>query len=240
MSSVVASRRARNAVPTLPVDVALEYRPSAYFAPWSAPAIAAILRCGRRSALRGITRQSAGMDEQHADRTPLDEDVRRTLHRIHPSLTDGQFLPTLQPCETEIARITFASTTHDVTAVYARQRKDGVFYRVVDEYGGRTLSAPRERTRFSRRPLTLRELAAFIARACPALAALAENHAASSEAGDALVGFEVRAESEFYPGFASLVDARIGTSLALPPAHASATTCCESVTAAFPPVTGLA
>jgi hypothetical protein len=240
MSSVVVSRRARTAAPTPSADVALEFRPSAYFAPWSAPAIAAILRCGRRSALRGIARQSAAIDEQHADRAPLNEDVRRTLNRIHPSLTDGQFLPTLQPCETEIARITFASTTHDVTAVYARQRKDGVFYRVVDEYGGRTLSAPRERTRVSRRPLTLGELAAFIVRACPALAALAEHDAASSEADDALIGFEVRAESELYPGFASLVDARIRTGLSVPPAHASATICCESVTAAFPPVAGLA
>jgi hypothetical protein len=209
MSSVVVSRRARTAAPTPPADVALQYRPSAYFAPWSAPAIAAILRCGRRAAFRGVARQSAAIDEQPADRAPLDEDVRRTLHRIHPSLTDGHFLPTLQPCETEIARITFASTTHDVTAVYARQRKDGVFYRVVDEYGGRTLSAPRERTRFSRRPLTLRELATFIGRACPALAALAENDAASFETDDAFVGFEVRAESEFYPGLADLARSRI-------------------------------
>ena len=130
MSSVVVSRRARTAAPTPPADVALEYRPSAYFAPWSAPAIAAILRCGRRAAFRGIVPQSATIDEQPPHHSPLSEDVRRTLHRIHPSLTDGQFLPTLQPCETEIARITFASTTHDVTAVYARQRKGGVFYRV--------------------------------------------------------------------------------------------------------------
>jgi len=210
MSSVIAFRRARTIAPTPPADVALEYRPSAYFAPWSAPAIAAILRCGRRSALRGAARESVAIDEQSANRAPLSEDVRRTLNRIHPSLTDGQFLPTLQPCETEIARITFASTTHDVTAVYARQRKDGVFYRVVDEYGGRTLASLRERTRFSRRPLTLGELAAFLARACPALAALAADGAGCSEAEDALVGYELRAQSEFYPGLADLVRSRIG------------------------------
>lgn len=240
MSSVIAFRRARTTAPMPPAEVALEYRPSAYFAPWSAPAIAAILRCGRRSALRGAARESVAIDEQRADRAPLSEEIRRTLNRIHPSLTDGQFLPTLQPCETEIARITFASTTHDVTAVYARQRKDGVFYRVVDEYGGRTLASLRERTRFSRRPLTLRELAAFVARACPALAALAADEAGSFNAEDSLVGFELRAQSEFYPGFADLVQTRIGTSMAAPPMHADVTPRCESVTAAFPPAADLA
>ena len=44
----------------------------------------------------------------------------------------------------EIARITIASTTQDVTSVYARQVGQRIQYRVVDEYNGDTpeLRAP--------------------------------------------------------------------------------------------------
>jgi hypothetical protein len=211
MSSVIASRRAQTALPLPLADAALEYRPSGYFAPWSACAIATILRAGRRAALRAGDRETAAVDAEAAARVTLDEADRRALARIDASLADGEFLPTLQPYETEIARITLASTTHDVTAVYACQRKDGVFYRVVDEYGGRTLSA--HRTRFSRRPLTLRELAALVASACPVLAALAATVADArpgSAAEPSLVGYAVSASSEFYPGWADLVRSRIG------------------------------
>jgi len=208
MSSAVVSRRARTASAPLPAEVALEYRPSTYFAPWSTPAIAAIVRSGRRAALRAgrePVRSAAASDAC----IPLAEEVRGALERIHPALTEGAFLPTLQPCETEIARITFASTTHDVTAVYARQRKDGVFYRVVDEYGGRTLSAGRC-ARFSRRPLTLRQLHAFLAGACPAFAALGP----CDRDDPTPTGCDVRAASEFYPGWADLVRARVGAQTA--------------------------
>jgi hypothetical protein len=211
MSSVIASRRARTALPPPLADVALEYRPSGYFAPWSASTIATIRRAGRRSALRTTGHYAAEAVADSCARAAFCEDVRRTLARIDRSLADGAFLPTLQPYETEIARITLASTTHDVTAVYACQRKDGVFYRVVDEYGGRTLS--RHCTRFSRRPLTLRELASFFASACPALGALAkpaEDDCAKSGAGPSLAGHELRAASDFYPGWADLVRHRMG------------------------------
>jgi hypothetical protein len=39
----------------------------------------------------------------------------------------GEYLPDLIPNEVEIARITIASTTQDVTCVYARQVEDGIF-----------------------------------------------------------------------------------------------------------------
>jgi hypothetical protein len=51
-----------------------------------------------------------------------------------------------------IAGITIASTTQDVTCVYARRGKNRIHYRVVDEYQGDTLSDRQART--SVRPLT--------------------------------------------------------------------------------------
>jgi hypothetical protein len=51
----------------------------------------------------------------------------------------GEYLPDLKQDEVEIARITIASTTQDVTSVFARRGKHRIYYRVVDEYGGETL-----------------------------------------------------------------------------------------------------
>src|ERR1700680_1429675 len=56
-------------------------------------------------------------------------------------------------------RITIASTTQDVTSVYACRGKYRIHYRVVDEYDGDTLSG--RNTRTSARPLSLGELEAF-------------------------------------------------------------------------------
>jgi hypothetical protein len=68
----------------------------------------------------------------------------------------GEYLPDLLPNEVVIARITIASTTQDVTSVYARRGKKRIRYRVVDEYDGDTLSG--KNTRTSTLPLTPREL----------------------------------------------------------------------------------
>ena len=59
------------------------------------------------------------------------------LGRIHPAFMGGEYLPDLSQDEVKIARITIASTTQDVTSVYARRGKNRIHYRVVDEYGGR-------------------------------------------------------------------------------------------------------
>ena len=72
----------------------------------------------------------------------------------------GEYLPDLAPSEVEIARITIASTLTRMspasTPAAARRR---IYYRVVDEYEGDTLSE--KRTRTSTRPLTLGELEKF-------------------------------------------------------------------------------
>ena len=71
----------------------------------------------------------------------------------------GEYLPDQKDDEVEIARITIASTTQDVTSVYAGKVDDQIRFRVVDEYGGETLTGPAERA--SAKPLTLGELFDF-------------------------------------------------------------------------------
>jgi len=78
---------------------------------------------------------------------------------MHPRYMGGEYLPDQEEGEVEIARIEIASTTGDVTSVYARRDGIEILYRIVDEYEGDTLSGHTERT--STEPLTLGELADF-------------------------------------------------------------------------------
>ena len=89
----------------------------------------------------------------------LSEADRQALGPIHPSFIGGEYLPNLSQNEVMIASITIASITRDVTSVYARRSKKRIYYRVVDEYGGETLS--RRNTRTSAQPLTLGQLEKF-------------------------------------------------------------------------------
>jgi hypothetical protein len=89
----------------------------------------------------------------------LSVDERRAIGRLHPAFMGGEYLPDMAQNEVIIARVVIASTTQDVTCVYARRGKHRIHYRVVDEYEGDTLSGRSART--STRPLTLGQLEAF-------------------------------------------------------------------------------
>ena len=52
---------------------------------------------------------------------------RQALGLIHPAFMGGEYLPNLLQTEVEIARITIASTTQDVTSVYARRGKHRIY-----------------------------------------------------------------------------------------------------------------
>ena len=120
----------------------------------------------------------------------------------------GEYLPNLLHHEVMIARITIASTTQDVTCVYARRGKGRIHYRVVDEYDGETL---RERTtRTSNRPLTLGELESFFDRAWPIIF-LFEDGEFGRDGYDLeeMLRFLVAVDSEFYPGIDALYRHRI-------------------------------
>ena len=83
----------------------------------------------------------------------LSDGERAAFGRLHPAFMGGEYLPDMKRDEVIIARITIASTTQDVTCIYARRGRSRIHYRVVDEYGGETLSGNGVRT--SNRPLTL-------------------------------------------------------------------------------------
>lgn len=122
--------------------------------------------------LQSITRE--------AIRRALEHDVRDHL----PSKTDG---------EVEIARIRLKTTTADMGCVWVRQSGRGLVYRFVDEYGGQALNRPAH-VRVSR-PLTLGNLARFVARVWGLREALEYNY------GDEFAGRLdfFRATSEDYP-----------------------------------------
>ena len=85
----------------------------------------------------------------------VDDSVRESLGRIHPSFMGGEYLPEYFPGEIEIARICLQSTTGDVISLRAYPTPSGkIGYRVVDEYEA-TFTLP---IRESDLPLTLREL----------------------------------------------------------------------------------
>ena len=119
----------------------------------------------------------------------------------------GEYLPDRASQEVEIARITIASTTQDVTCVYARQVGGRIHYRVVDEYDGDTLSG--QDTRTSNKPLTLMALVDFFLGSWDLLFCLDCNFSEYGYPRDEVHGFIVDASSSFYPEFGDLVTARV-------------------------------
>jgi hypothetical protein len=102
----------------------------------------------------------------------------------------------------EIARINIDSTTSDVTSAYARPGKDRIYYRIVDEYQGDTLTE--KRTRSSKRPLSLGELIEFFLAAWPLPEVLEGNELDRDGAQDF-----TRPSSEVYPQFEAGIRVRI-------------------------------
>lgn len=88
----------------------------------------------------------------------LDEEVRDSIGRIHPSFMGGEYLPNYARREVEIARIELQSTTSDVISIRARPRGKRLEYAVCDEYGSE-FSLPQ---RTSRYPFSLRQLISFL------------------------------------------------------------------------------
>jgi len=121
----------------------------------------------------------------------------------------GEYLPALSQNEVMIASITIASTTQDVTSVYARRGKKRIHYRVVDEYGGETLSG--RNTRTSTQPLKLGELEKFFNDAWSIFDVLDMNFGDSGYRLDQLLRFVVSVESQFYPQIGELYERRIKT-----------------------------
>jgi hypothetical protein len=193
-------------VPTTLVTIDLTQRPKTYFWPLGVETqlLTHIKGAARRAVLQRFIAEGR-LDElpEYLAREKLTDEERTAIGRIHPRFMGGEFLPDQDEGEVEIARIEIASTTFDVTSVYARREDGRIHYRVVDEYGGDTLTDARERT--SSEPLTLGELYDFFMDAWPLGDVLEMNSFALAE--EALGFFTGR--SEFYPQFDALLRARM-------------------------------
>jgi hypothetical protein len=88
----------------------------------------------------------------------ISDELRDRLGQIHPSLMGGEYLPSYQREETEIARIELESTTSDVISIRARWEDGQIHYRVVDEYDTEFNCKPDR----SDGPLSLKEFVRFI------------------------------------------------------------------------------
>jgi hypothetical protein len=88
----------------------------------------------------------------------LDEEVRDSIGRIHPSFMGGEYLPNYTRHEVEIARIELESTTSDVISIRARPRGKRIEYSVCDEYESK-FKLPQKN---SSHPFSLQELICFL------------------------------------------------------------------------------
>ena len=196
-------------VPEVP-GIDLAFRPRSYFWPLGLEThlLTRIKGAERKTALKRLI--DAGRHDEIPDfltQSALSNANRQALGRMHPAFMGGEYLPTLLQTEVEIARITIASTTQDVTSVYARRGKHRIYYRVVDEYEGETLST--RNTRTSIRPLTLSELETFFNSAWSIFDVLEMNFGKDGYDLDRMLRFVVGVESSFYAQVGRLYKLRI-------------------------------
>lgn len=190
----------------------LDFRPKSYFWPTNLEThlLSSVKGAERKAALKRLL--DGGRPEEIPDllaRSSLTNAERSALGRLHPSSMGGEYLPDMAQRETMIARITIASTTQDVTCVYARRGRGRIHYRVVDEYEGDSLAG--RRTRTSVKPLTLGELETFFNGAWPLLDLLESNFGHDGYVVEQMQDFVVAIDSEFYPELARLYRERINT-----------------------------
>jgi hypothetical protein len=192
---IAASRLARSAARAAALlvevpEVNLAYRPRTYF--WSRGVTAHLPASARQpSRMTALQRFIVG---DHLDQGPT-------------SPAQSEVGVDLKFEEVLIARITIASTTRDVTCVYARIGNDCIHYEVVDEYSGDTLSVPKELT--SLEPLTLGQLETFLNGAWSIYDVMEMNFGHLDFDAEYVLDFVEKIDSEFYPQLDRLYRARI-------------------------------
>ena len=190
-------------------SIDLHFRPRSYFTPDDplTHVLSSIKGADRRAYVKAMIAQGrAHQVPDYAIEPSLSTADRYAVAGVHPSCMGGEYLPDLEQDEVEIARITIASTMQDVTCVYARRDKNGIRYRVLDEFEGDTLTGNTSRT--SKEPLTLAELADFFLGGWNLFEVLEMNALDNPNRADEARGF-AWAGSEFYPGFKELIAQRI-------------------------------
>jgi hypothetical protein len=190
-----------NSKPAPPVPAnSMRYRPRDYFGrhDLQTTLLTQVKGTVRRRALREAIEEGQIMQVPDAIKSAaLSEVARQYAGSLHPSFMGGEYLPTANKEEVEVARIRINSTTGDVTSVYARMVGKRIAYRVVDEYQGDTLSDRTRRT--SSRPLTMGQMIEFFLGAWDLYVCLDGNFEGDLEE---MLGF-FEGESEFYPYFDS-------------------------------------
>jgi hypothetical protein len=88
----------------------------------------------------------------------LSEQEREAIGMMHPTFMGGEFLPSSEEDEVEIARVSLESTTADVISIRARPEGQKILYSIVDEYESEYRFEPRE----SEHPLTMGKLVTLI------------------------------------------------------------------------------
>jgi hypothetical protein len=188
----------------------LSFRPRSYFWPLGLEThlLARVKGAERRAALQQLI--DAGRLKEIPDllaQSSLGESERQAIGQLHPAFMGGEYLPDLAQHEVEIARITIASTTQDVTSVFARRGKRRIYYQVVDEYNGETLCG--KATRTSTRPLTLGELEALFTGAWSIFDVLDMNFGDGGYDLQEMLDFVIGIDSQLYPQLGQLYCQRI-------------------------------
>jgi hypothetical protein len=189
--------------------ISLEYQPTSYF--WASDHHIPLLSDIKGAERRKLCEQALELGQSALDpdllQHALGDEHREALGRIHPNFMGGEYLPSTRGREVEIARITIASTTQDVTSVYARQVGQRIHYRVVDEYNGDTVEG--KGTRTSNRPLTLEQLVDYFLSSWNLIGCLDCNFCDDGYPPNRIHRFVVDASSSFYADFEDLIHARI-------------------------------
>jgi len=192
------------------------YRPSGYF--WAKEQrifLASDIKGAQRRKYYERLLDSGDQDaiDDFVLKSTLSDRERRAAGSFHPAFMGGEYLPDCKPMQVEIARIGIASTTGDVTCVYASHENGIIEYSIVDEYDGDTLDGPSTCT--SKEPLTLQELVDFFLIGWDLFAVLNANFEEHGNPADRVKGFVLDASSSFYAQFGEAIDHRIDEWLTL-------------------------
>jgi hypothetical protein len=192
-----------------PLAIDLAYRPESYF--WAYDnniKLASDIKGAERKAMYERALRSGDIELANAiiSEPELTHEQRKAQSGMHPAWMGGEYLPKREAQEVEIARITIASTTQDVTCVYAKRGKSRIHYRIVDEYEGMTLD---NRRRTSLRPLSLIELFDFFIKGWDLFCCLDANFCEHGYVREEVQGFIVDASSSFYAEFGDLVTQKV-------------------------------
>jgi hypothetical protein len=185
------------------------YRPTNYF--WAYDRgirLASNIKGAKRKALyeRLLKEGDSGACDALLTQSSFTVEQRRRAN-VHPAFMGGEYLPDCDSNEVEIARITIASTTQDVTCVYAKRVTGGIDYRVVDEYDGMTLDD--ETACRTSEPMALSELVLFFMTAWDLRMVLDANFVENGYPRSQARGFIVDASSSFYAQFGDSIDSYV-------------------------------